>query len=225
MKIRIETKTIKGSTLQPGDLFSMAKEDHWRGVNEYDGEHMPVGEKVYIRTNAPSPLSQEELDAEVTLVTFSYVSDDMQDLQPGTKLHHESFHVDSDMDEDGKRIMVETANPNCPYCIGMLAINPQLQGDPAPSVWDGKGAHPYDPVVKGNREGPCKLCRENERMGNHQLQPAKDPNKCWSCGGEEWSNTFEAEGREVRECAACGAQTPVPTLNPDLREATDAVSD
>lgn len=33
------------------------------------------------------------------------------------KADHESYHIDVDYDEDGNRIGVLVANPDCPYCI------------------------------------------------------------------------------------------------------------
>ncbi|KKM82287.1 hypothetical protein LCGC14_1321180 [marine sediment metagenome] len=143
MKIRIETKTVQGNDLQPGDLFSFASEEHWLTVND-ERDPNPVGEKVYIRTNAPALTPKE--DANVTLVTFRYVNDEGKSPPwVGTKLHHESFHVDMDIDDDGHKVAAMFPNSNCPYCKGELtvtepdelaimeeAINPPLQGEPAP---------------------------------------------------------------------------------------------
>lgn len=51
--------------LEPGDLFSTADQTYWDNANT-----IAVGEKVYIRTNNPSPRDQEEM--EVYKITITY---------------------------------------------------------------------------------------------------------------------------------------------------------
>lgn len=54
--VRILAEPIIAKDLKPGDLFSMAGPEHWgvfdRDIPNFSGL-LPVGEKVYIRTNAP----------------------------------------------------------------------------------------------------------------------------------------------------------------------------
>lgn len=54
--MRIVAEKITGGQLRPGDLFSTAGPEYW--------DHLPhpdsVGERVYIRTMAPTPVGQEE---------------------------------------------------------------------------------------------------------------------------------------------------------------------
>lgn len=50
---------VKGKDLKPGDLFSMAGPWHWDSAAHND---MIVGEKVYIRTEAPCLIKDLELD-------------------------------------------------------------------------------------------------------------------------------------------------------------------
>ena len=201
MKIRIETKTVQGNDLQPGDLFSFASEEHWLTVND-ERDPNPVGEKVYIRTNAPALTPKE--DANVTLVTFRYVNDEGKSPPwVGTKLHHESFHVDMDIDDDGHKVAAMFPNSNCPYCKGELTVT---------EPWDGKGAHLFEPPVPVEliEEGhPCIHCGESDKLGNHQLEPKSED--CFGCGKNRWSNPFEARGRQVIECGGCGAQQEAPS--------------
>ena len=67
--IRIEVEEIKAGDLQPGDLFSREPIANWGVVNVASDNKVltPVGEKVYIRTNAPTP----EGDEEVTVVRIT----------------------------------------------------------------------------------------------------------------------------------------------------------
>ncbi len=115
MKIKIATQTVKAKELLPGDLFSFTSEEYWGSVNDPDNQ--AVGEKVYIRTNTPCPPDQEEDD--LVLVSFSYVN---EDLKVGTDLHHQSYHVDVDWDEDGERVLAVSPNPECPYCSGEMVV-------------------------------------------------------------------------------------------------------
>ena len=50
--LKIIATPIKGRDLKPGDLFSTADQDYW------DRHHLnySVGERVYIRTDAPADL-------------------------------------------------------------------------------------------------------------------------------------------------------------------------
>ncbi len=54
MKAKIQAEMILGKDLQPGDLFSTAGPEYW----DYAMDRGSVGERVYIRTNAPCPASQ-----------------------------------------------------------------------------------------------------------------------------------------------------------------------
>lgn len=100
VKIQIATETIKAKELMPGDLFSTAGEEYWSNVDLNDTtEPLPIGEKVYIRTNAPT--LADDKDVEVTLVTLSYV---MADGGVRLSRSHPSYHV------------VDIDNPKCPYC-------------------------------------------------------------------------------------------------------------
>lgn len=65
--MRIETKTVKGKELKPGDLFSVAPEEYWLDVNNRDTDPAPIGERVYIRTNAPAPTSDETVVTQVII--------------------------------------------------------------------------------------------------------------------------------------------------------------
>lgn len=55
MKI-IATK-VKGRDLRPGVLFSTAPQSYWD-----HRDALAIGEKVYIRTDAPCPKDQEDED-------------------------------------------------------------------------------------------------------------------------------------------------------------------
>lgn len=65
MKVRAEK--IVARDLQPGDLFSTAGPDYWDRIA--DREQMSVGERVYIRTNAPTILAPDG-DIEVYKITI-----------------------------------------------------------------------------------------------------------------------------------------------------------
>lgn len=47
---------VKAKELKPGDLFSVIGPSYWEFI---DGKES-IGERVYIRTNAPTPLDQAE---------------------------------------------------------------------------------------------------------------------------------------------------------------------
>ncbi len=52
--IKIVARQVTVADLEPGDLFSSAGPEHWDMVNARDTEEDPVvGEKVFIRTDAP----------------------------------------------------------------------------------------------------------------------------------------------------------------------------
>jgi len=55
MKARIQVEAVLGKDLLPGDLFSSGGPGYWDTAMDKGS----VGEKVYIRTNAPCPESQE----------------------------------------------------------------------------------------------------------------------------------------------------------------------
>ena len=48
-RVTFRAEKILGDELEPGDLFSTAGPEVWDHVDE----RMSIGEKVYIRTNAP----------------------------------------------------------------------------------------------------------------------------------------------------------------------------
>lgn len=50
MPVRIQATRIQGRDLKPGDLFSTVGTDYWNQFETRDS----VGERVYIRTNAPA---------------------------------------------------------------------------------------------------------------------------------------------------------------------------
>lgn len=54
--LQINTEKVKGKDLNPGDLFSTAGPDYWDLVSQRGTEAgLPVGERVYIRTEAAPP--------------------------------------------------------------------------------------------------------------------------------------------------------------------------
>lgn len=53
MKLRVES--VRCRDLRPGDLFSTAGPEYWYGGRDWHA----VGERVYIRTEAPCPTDQE----------------------------------------------------------------------------------------------------------------------------------------------------------------------
>lgn len=53
--MRIIATKVKAKELRPGDLFSVAGPDYW---DHYDKNSL--GQRVYIRTEAPSPPEQAE---------------------------------------------------------------------------------------------------------------------------------------------------------------------
>ena len=51
--MKIKTELVKGKDLKPGDLFSTRGDDYWQHLNSKI--LLSLGEKVYIRTEAPLP--------------------------------------------------------------------------------------------------------------------------------------------------------------------------
>jgi hypothetical protein len=54
-RIKITAQPCKGADLNPGDLFSTAGPEYWAGADP-----TYIGEKVYVRTNADTPLDQTQ---------------------------------------------------------------------------------------------------------------------------------------------------------------------
>ncbi len=75
MNMRIGAKRVGAQDLKPGDLFSLAPTQYWDSKEREQRDPPAVGEIVYIRTNAPSPPEDEEV--EVTLITI-HTEDDKQ---------------------------------------------------------------------------------------------------------------------------------------------------
>lgn len=73
MTMIIKVETVTGKDLQPGDLFSTVNEEWWGSVNDRDMDPAPVGEKVYIRTNAPCP--KDQADDELVRLTIERDTD------------------------------------------------------------------------------------------------------------------------------------------------------
>ena len=73
--MKIKATPIKAKDLKPGDLFSTAPQLYWdkRDPNS-------LGEKVYMRTDAPTPKDQAE--EEIYLIEFIH----------GHKARHEFLH-------------------------------------------------------------------------------------------------------------------------------------
>lgn len=57
--VKVVATLVKGKDLQPGDLFSAVGPWHWSGV-ELVADPAALGERVFIRTNSPCPVEQEE---------------------------------------------------------------------------------------------------------------------------------------------------------------------
>lgn len=55
MKAKVRAEMVLGRDLQPGDLFSTGSPEYWDIAMDGGG----LGERVYIRTNSPCPVSQE----------------------------------------------------------------------------------------------------------------------------------------------------------------------
>ena len=61
--MKITATQIKAKELKPGDLFSTAGQEYWDKMS-----FGSLGEKVYIRTNTPTPIDQAE--DEIYLITI-----------------------------------------------------------------------------------------------------------------------------------------------------------
>lgn len=134
VKIQIQAETVKAKELMPGDLFSTAGPEYWANVNvAEEGDSLPIGEKVYVRTNTPVSTDEEEM--EVTLVSLSYVRVDGK-VRPSRS--HESYHMGySDLDEDGNCIGELDPNPKCPYChVEPEPVDSGRDAQEAREVWD-----------------------------------------------------------------------------------------
>jgi len=55
MPIKIKATPMRGHALRPGDLFSTAPQDYWDQINAIGS----IGEKCYIRTNAPAGIAPD----------------------------------------------------------------------------------------------------------------------------------------------------------------------
>jgi len=53
--MKIHAEPVRGADLQPGDLFSTAGPMNW-----HLRDRAAIGEKVYIRTEAPCPMDQAD---------------------------------------------------------------------------------------------------------------------------------------------------------------------
>ena len=73
MVMVIKVENITGKDLQPGDLFSIVNEVWWESVNNRDTDPTPIGEMVYIRTNAPCP--EDQRDDKLVRLTIHYRPD------------------------------------------------------------------------------------------------------------------------------------------------------
>ena len=56
--MRIKTTQVETQELMPGDLFSTAGSDYWDTIDLNES----IGERVYIRTNTPTPDPERGLD-------------------------------------------------------------------------------------------------------------------------------------------------------------------
>lgn len=53
--MKISTEPVKGKDLQPGDLFSTYGQEYWDNFDKNGS----IGERVYIRTNAPASVAPD----------------------------------------------------------------------------------------------------------------------------------------------------------------------
>lgn len=138
MTMIIKVETVTGKDLQPGDLFSVVDEEWWGSVNDRDMDPAPVGERVYIRTNAPCP--KDQVDDELVRLTIEQVSD------------HASYHCDVGPDDEGGNPGVEVSpNPDCPYCKGELVEDTDpVEEDKSDSEGLGLPFGPEDPDARIN---------------------------------------------------------------------------
>jgi hypothetical protein len=61
---------VKGKDLMPGDLFSELDEDFW----DNDIPAWAVGEKVYVRTDAPMP--REDMNEDIYRIELVFETND-----------------------------------------------------------------------------------------------------------------------------------------------------
>jgi hypothetical protein len=63
--MKIIAKKVKARHLMPGDLFSLCDQEmlEWLQDQEMEDGSLPVGMKVYVRTNAPCP--EKDRDTEI----------------------------------------------------------------------------------------------------------------------------------------------------------------
>jgi len=64
--VKIVAIKVKAGDLEPGDLFSTGGQNYWDGVMQ-DIEDV-VGERVYIRTDAPCP--EDQADEDIYLIVI-----------------------------------------------------------------------------------------------------------------------------------------------------------
>jgi len=86
LKALVRATPIKARDLKPGDLFSTAGPDYWdTALND-----LSVGERVYIRTNAPTPPEQADIDVYLITIDQSDWSAGLVrgSLTPSTGLHN-----------------------------------------------------------------------------------------------------------------------------------------
>jgi len=62
--MKIIAKKVKCRHLMPGDLFSTYDQEMWDSLLAHENEEgrVALGQKVYIRTDAPCPDDQKEFD-------------------------------------------------------------------------------------------------------------------------------------------------------------------
>lgn len=63
--MRVQVEEVRAEDLEPGDLFSTAGRAYWDSRDAWFLGY--IGEKVYIRTNAPCP--EDQADHKVYRVT------------------------------------------------------------------------------------------------------------------------------------------------------------
>ena len=67
--MKITAKKVKTQDLMPGDLFSTSGDKYWGKERLREGDIIkPLGEKVYIRTEAPTP--EDQRDEDIYLLTI-----------------------------------------------------------------------------------------------------------------------------------------------------------
>ncbi len=66
--MKILAEKIKCKDLKPGDLFSIGNSEYWEH-ERFKYALLPVGEKVYIRTEAPM-VDMSEAESSIYLITI-----------------------------------------------------------------------------------------------------------------------------------------------------------